>query len=186
MNPAPERTSGGMSKHTDQNQVPTVTLSTIRQLIPASQRERGGERFVVSLLALASSVQPFTPPGQAASFDVAIIQVQSIRALAKHIQWGYDTTNKYIILLIELGFLYKRRHRDRIELYFPLTPIPLPPLALFDRIKRRRRKVNSFVAQVKRRLALLSESPVEQGGATGLIPDIDRILQDERLVVSHA
>src|SRR5436305_8746702 len=164
--------------------VPTVTLETVKQLIPASKRERGGERFLVSLLAFAEAKQ-FALPGQSEASDAAMIQVQSIRELAKKMHWGYDTTDKYIMVLIELGFLYKRRYRNYIELYFPLSPYQLPQPDLFDQIKKRRDKVNSFVGQVKRRFTLLlqrqpTESPtLEQDRLRGLVEDIHAILHDE-------
>src|SRR5436305_346387 len=195
MNPAPERTmGGGMSKQTDQaiaqggarGQVPTATLETIRQLIPASERERGGERVLVCSLGIAQ-VTPYTLPGQSRASDTAMIRVPTLRELAKQIHWSYDATNKYVMVLLALGFLYRRRHQDCTELYVPLSPIAPPKSDLLDQFPKRRGKVNSFVRQIKRRLARLSESPArpsaspssETGLSLGLLPEIDRILQDE-------
>src|SRR5436305_1805251 len=189
-------------------QVPTATLEIIRQLIPALQGQRGGEPFLVSILALAEVTQ-FALPGQDVSTDTAMIRVPTIRELAKQIHWGYDAANKYVMVLCALGLLYTRRHQDATELYVPLSPQAQPQPDLLDQFPKRRGKVNSFVRQIKRRLVLLSQSPAEptsllsqspvQPSASssqaepiassspssvaqqgrGLLQDIDRILHDE-------
>ncbi len=142
-----------------QEKVDSYTLQVIERIFP---RPTSGVQFLALLLRLANMKQMAFDEA-AEGKTVAAITVQSIRVLARLIGWSYDTTQKYVLTFCALGLLVKRRHRNQIELYFPLERYQVTPANMLDRIIageiKARPKVVSFTKQVRRRyLVLLRES----------------------------
>jgi hypothetical protein len=143
------------------------TLQVIDRLFPAPS---SGLAFLARLLRRATVKQQAL--SEEFTQDVAVITVQSIRELATHIGWGYDTTHKYVVLFCALGLLSKRRVCGKVELSFALVRYTLPlTLDALDRlIAQSRPKVQSFAKKVKRRYLLFygnhlqaeSPKPVEE------------------------
>src|SRR3981081_2094040 len=106
--------------------VDTHTLEVIRLLFKDK-----GLQFVASLLRAASAKQRALPGIGLA--DCAVIGARTIRELATRISqpgasWGYDTTQKYLVVLCALHFLSKGKSPDGgIEYLFPLCPYSPPP-----------------------------------------------------------
>src|SRR5436305_14102769 len=89
------------------------TLQIVEQLFPGHH----GLQFLAAILRLALAKQLALPElGFSEETSIAVITIQSIRALAKLIGYSYDTTEKYIVVLCQLRLLYKKRHRHQIVL----------------------------------------------------------------------
>ena len=173
----------------EKERVDPYTLQIIDQLFPGHH----GTQFLARILRHASIKQLALPelafPEVA---DVAVITVQSLRALARLIGFSYDTTEKYIVVLSRLHLLHKKRSRRQIILHFPLCRCQVPEPEALERLDYRP-KVTSFAGQVKRRMILLRTSTrieppspsltVVQDNAQHLAPqlleDIRKILQQE-------
>lgn len=148
------------------------TLEVIQFLF----REKGLQ-FFAALLHLAVAKQcPL--PGFAESTSCAVITARNIRELAKHIGWGYDTTEKYLVILCALHLLYKEKSPDGIAYYFPLCRY-CPPAGLETLegiIADYRSKVASFGRKVKRRFVVYlgqQKSPVSVQPALANAPAFD-------------
>jgi hypothetical protein len=166
-------TTSGVVEGVPNEKVDSYTLQVIEQIFP---RPASGVQFLALLLRLAS-IKQMAFDEAAEHKEVAAITVQSIRVLARMIGWSYDTTQKYVLTFCALGLLVKRRHRNQIELYFPLERYQVTPANMLDRIIageiKARPKVISFTKQVRRRyLVLLRESTT--AFSAGQLPSPDQ------------
>ncbi len=170
-----------------QERMDPYTLEIVQRLFPR------GIQFLALLLRYAL-VKQFALPGWPEAVDAAMIQVQSLRVLAKRIGWSYDTVEKYVIVFCALGLLYKERSRTAITLYFPLGRYTPPAsLDLLDEIEQDYRpKAQQFAKRVRRRfVATFSALPVSPAPADasagvpapfdlpGTLLDIERTLREE-------
>ena len=183
----PDGTHHGLPVGVPQERVDPHTLEVIQLLW-----KNKGLQFLAALLCLASAKQCSLPG--LGTFDCAVITARSIRQLASRIGWGYDTTEKYLVVLVALGFLHKGKSSDGIEYYFPLhrysAPIDLDELEII--IEKYRPKVVSFARKTKRRFLVYRE---QQKGRLLPLPlpaslppafdlsaaeeDIEQIMQEE-------
>ena len=173
----------------EKERVDPYTLQIIDQLFPGHH----GIQFLARILRQASIKQLALPELAFPEVtDVAVITVQSLRALARLIGCSYDTTEKYIVVLSRLRLLHKKRFRRQITLHFPLCRCQVPEPEALESLDYRP-KVTSFAGQVKRRMILLRTSTriepppssltVVQDKAQHLAPqlleDIRKIVQQE-------
>lgn len=141
--------------------VDQYTLTVIQQIFPAPNK---GLEFTANILRYAQVVQNMLPGLEDMGQHVAVISVRTIRLLAKLIDWGYDTTHKYVTTFCALGLLRKvKQGADRL-LVFPLEryvlPLNLQPLDSL--IAKSRPKVQQFARQVKVRLGQLNPAALPQ------------------------
>jgi len=166
-----------------QERVDPYTLHIIEQLFPA----RKGLTFLNALLRHAQVKRLALPHlGLSEIGEVAVIQIHSIREFSKKIGWGYDTTNKYMMLFCQLQLLYKHRQRTHSCLYVPLSRVRLPSPGVLDQLQNYRPKVAQFADSVKRRFHLIykqvpSLAPRIPDTPT---PDLSGILADIRQILS--
>ncbi len=141
--------------------VDQYTLTVIQQIFPTPNK---GLEFTAKVLRYAQVVQNTLPGLEDLGQHVAVINVRTIRLLAKLIEWGYDTTHKYVTTFCALGLLRKvKQGADRL-LVFPLEryvlPLNLQPLDSL--IAKSRPKVQQFARQVKVRLEQLNPAALPQ------------------------
>jgi hypothetical protein len=141
--------------------VDQYTLGIIQQIFPMPNK---GLEFTANILRYAQVVQNMLPGLEDLGQHVAVINVRTIRLLAKLIEWGYDTTHKYVTTFCALGLLRKvKQGADRL-LVFPLEryvlPLNLQPLDSL--IAKSRPKVQQFARQVKVRLEQLNPAALPQ------------------------
>nr|MBA2679270.1 hypothetical protein [Ktedonobacteraceae bacterium] len=144
--------------------VDQYTLSLIQQIFPTPNK---GLEFTAGILRYAQVVQNLLPGLEDLGQHVAVINVRTIRVLAKLISWGYDTTHKYVTTFCALGLLRKvKQGADRL-LVFPLEryvlPLNLQPLDSL--IAKSRPKVQQFARQVKARLGQLNPAALTQSNS---------------------
>lgn len=186
----PDGTHHDLPVGVPQERVDPHTLEVI-QLLWKSK----GLQFLAAFLCLASAKQCSLPGlGTLGTFDCAVITARSIRQLASRIGWGYDTTEKYLVVLVALGFLHKKKSSDGIEYYFPLhryaAPINLDELETI--IEKYRPKVQSFARKTKRRFLAYREQqkstflPLRSSASlpppfdlSAAEADIEQIMQEE-------
>jgi hypothetical protein len=148
-----------LSKSVSQERVDSHTLKALEHLLGVK-----GLQFLAAFLRQAEAKQ--LALAGLGVVDCAVITTKTIRALAKHIGWGYDTTEKYLVVLCALHFLHKEKSTDDIAYFFPLhryTPLPATLDALEGVIGNYRPKVQSFARKTKRRFLVYLEqqqSPV--------------------------
>jgi hypothetical protein len=132
-------------------EIDPYTLEIISKILPNS-----GIEFLSRILQHAAVIQNILPNLEALGERVAVINTRTIRLLAKAIQWGYDTTHKYVSVLMSLGLLYRHKHTVGNMLVFPLKAYKLPDdlHALDNLIMQSRPKVRQFARKVKERLLL--------------------------------
>ena len=132
-------------------QIDPYTLEIISKILPNS-----GIKFLSCILQHATVIQNVLPNLEALGERVAVINTRTIRLLAKAIQWGYDTTHKYVSVFMSLGLLYRYKHKTGNMLVFPLKVFVLPDNlhALDTLITQSRPKVRQFARKVKERLFL--------------------------------
>jgi hypothetical protein len=153
-----------------QERVDPYTLQIIEQLFPSHK----GLTFLAALLCHAQVKQLALPGlGLPEVMDVAVIQMQSIRELSKKIGWGYDTTDKYVVLFCQLQLLYKQRQRTHICLHFPLSRVSLPSPNVLDQLQNYRPKVVQFAGRVKRRFQCMCKNILPSALLTPDIPTLD-------------
>jgi hypothetical protein len=158
-------------------------LHIIEQLFPAHK----GLTFLNALLRHAQVKQLALPHlGLSEIGEVAVIQIHSIRELSKKIGWGYDTTNKYMMLFCQLQLLYKHRLRTHSCLYVPLSRVRLPSPGVLDQLQKCRPKVAQFAGGVKRRFQLICKQVPSLAPRTPDTPTLDLfgILADIRQILS--
>src|SRR5450755_4645583 len=169
--------------------VDAYTLEVIQLLF-----KEKGLQFLAALLHLAIAKQcPL--PGLVDTTACAVITARSIRELAKRIGWGYDTTEKYLVILCALGLLFKGKSPDGgIAYFFPLRRYT-PPAALDtleEIIADYRAKVASFGRKVKRRFVVVyqgqQKSPISARPAPASAPsfDLPGALQDIEQIMHEA
>ncbi len=166
-----------------QERVDPYTLHIIEQLFPAHK----GLNFLNALLRHAQVKRLALPHlGLSEIGEVAVIQIHSIRELSKKIGWGYDTTNKYIMLFCQLQLLYKHRQRTHSCLYVPLSRVRLPSPGVLDQLQKYRPKVAQFAGRVKRRFQLICKQVPSLAPRTPDTPtlDLSGILADIRQLLS--
>ena len=144
--------------------VDQYTLGVIQQIFPMPNK---GLEFTANILHYAQVVQNLLPGLEDLGQQVAVINVRTIRILAKLISWGYDTTHKYVTTFCALGLLRKvKQGADRL-LVFPLEryvlPLNLQPLDSL--IAKSRPKVQQFARQVKVRLGQLNPAALTQSAS---------------------
>lgn len=147
------RTEHQETRHTlpigvPQERVDPHTLELLERLFGTK-----GLQFLAAFLRLAEAKQHALADLGVA--DCAVITTKTIRELAKRIGWGYDTTEKYLVVLCALQFLSKEKSAQGITYSFPLhryTPQQTSLDALETVIKRYRPKVQSFARKAKKRL----------------------------------
>ncbi len=148
-----------------------------------------GPAFLARILRFAE-VKQMALPGVEETADVAVITLQTIRELAQKIQWGYDTTHKYVVVFCALNLLVKVRCEGRIQLLFSLKQYTPPPTfkALDSLINKSRPKVRQFAMRVKRRCILYNiiqrEETKQEGHSTleqQLLQQLQSILQAEHI-----
>src|SRR6266567_7424838 len=148
-----------------------------------------GPAFLARILRFAE-VKQMALPGVEETADVAVITLQTIRELAQKIQWGYDTTHKYVVVFCALNLLVKVRCEGRIQLLFSLKQYTPPPTfkALDSLINKSRPKVRQFAMRVKRRCILYNivqrEETKQEGHSTleqQLLQKLQSILQAEHI-----
>jgi hypothetical protein len=166
--------------------VDTHTLTALEQLLGAK-----GLQFLATFLRLAEAKQHAFAEMDPA--DCAVITTKTIRDMATRIGWGYDTTEKYLVVLCALHFLYKEKSTEGCAYFFPLhryTPQRATLDALEEVIGHYRPKVQSFARKAKRRFLVYIEQqkspflplptpasrPFDLSGVEG---DIERIMQEE-------
>ncbi|GHO51434.1 hypothetical protein [Ktedonospora formicarum] len=131
------------------------TLQIFQDLFPGEH----GVQFLAKLLRHAQVKQLVLPQlGISTVADVAVISAQSLRALARLMDFGYDTLEKYIVTLSQLKLVHKQRARRQIVLHFPLSASQLPDPDALDHLGEYRHKVALFARQVKRRYLKLRAS----------------------------
>jgi hypothetical protein len=176
----------GLSVGIPQESVDTHTLNALEQLLGAK-----GLQFLATFLRQAEAKQHAFAETDTA--DCAVITAQTIRDVAKRIGWGYDTTEKYLVVLCALHFLYKEKSIEGSTYFFPLhryTPQRATLDALEEVIGHYRPKVQSFARKAKRRFLVYVEqqkSPVLSLPApasrpfdlAGVEGDIERIMHEE-------
>jgi len=130
--------------------------------------------------------------------DCAVISAKTIRDLATRISqsgasWGYDTTQKYLVVLCALHFLYKGKSPEGgVEYLFPLCRYSPPPTLdpLEKIIDGSRHKVQSFAHKAKRRFLVYMEQqpsltlPVQAVASrpfdlSGAVEDIEQVMREE-------
>ncbi|GAC1508197.1 MAG: hypothetical protein NVS2B12_23490 [Ktedonobacteraceae bacterium] len=133
--------------------VDPYTLEIIQQIFPAPNK---GLEFVAGILRFAQIAQNVLPGLEDLGEHIAIINVRTIRILAKSIGWGYDTTHKYVVTFCALGLLRRSTSKQGKErmLVFPLKRYVLPTSLrpLDELIADSRPKVQQFARQVTARL----------------------------------
>jgi hypothetical protein len=176
--------------------VNSLTLQVVQHLFPQ------GIAFLALLLRYAV-VKQFALPDWPEAVDAAMIQVPSLRTLAKMIGWSYDTVEKYVVVFCALGLLYKERSRSGTTLYFSLGRyVPPATLDRLDEIEQDYRpKAQAFARRVRRRfLAIFPALPTPPAptealadsapsspvsfNLPGALLDIERILRDEGIELS--
>ena len=159
--------------------VDQYTLEIIQQIFPAPNK---GLEFTAGVLHYAQIMQNVLPGLEDMGEHVAVINVKTIRTLATLINWGYDTTHKYVTTFCALGLLRKIKQGAERLLVFPLEryvlPINLQPLDSL--IAKSRPKVQQFARQVK--IRLLQLNPAAQSNETATfeghkVPSRDSIYQ---------
>src|SRR5713226_1112359 len=166
-----------------QERVDPYTLHIIEQLFPA----RKGLTFLNALLRHAQVKRLALPHlGLSEIGEVAVIQIHSIREFSKKIGWGYDTTNKYMMLFCQLQLLYKDRQRTHSCLYVPLSRVRLPSPGVLDQLQKCRPKVAQFADRVKRRFKLIYKQAHSLAPGIPDTPtlDLSGILADIRQILS--
>jgi hypothetical protein len=166
--------------------VDTHTLTALEQLLGAK-----GLQFLATFLRLAEAKQHAFAEMDPA--DCAVITAKTIRELATRIGWGYDTTEKYLVVLCALHFLYKEKSAEGSAYFFPLHRY-IPQRATLDALEEvighYRPKVQSFARKAKRRFLVYLDQqkspflplpmpfsrPFDLSGVEG---DIERIMQEE-------
>ena len=147
--------------------VDQYTLEIIQQIFPTPNK---GLEFAASILRYAQVMQNVLPGLEDLGEHVAVINVRTLRMLAKLINWGYDTTHKYVTTFCALGLLRKVKQGIERLLVFPLEryvlPINLQPLD--NLIAKSRPKVQQFARQVKIRLLQLNPVVLSQASGTEL------------------
>ena len=159
--------------------VDQYTLEVIQQIFPAPNK---GLEFTAGVLHYAQIMQNVLPGLEDMGEHVAVINVKTIRILATLIDWGYDTTHKYVTTFCALGLLRKIKQGAERLLVFPLEryvlPINLQPLD--NLIAKSRPKVQQFARQVKMRLSQLNPAALTQSNTTfegHRVPSGDSIYQ---------
>jgi hypothetical protein len=175
-----------LSSSVPQERVDSQTLKALEHLLGGK-----GLQFLAAFLRLAEAKQQAL--AGLGVVDCAVITTKTIRALAKRIGWGYDTTEKYLVVLCALHFLHKEKSADGITYFFPLHRY-IPQRATLDALEgvigNYRPKVQSFARKAKRRflvyleqqkspvfsLPLPASRPFDLSGVEG---DIEQIMQEE-------
>ncbi len=144
--------------------VDTSIITVIERLFPSPMSRpgmkkgrdvSGGIEFLARCLGFATVRQQAM---EIASFsDVAVIECQSVRELARHIRCAYETTYKYVTVFCALKLFIKRDVGGKTCLYFPLCHYELPPPdALDPLITQAHAQVAQCAHRVKVRLAQLT------------------------------
>ncbi len=157
--------------------VDPYTLEIIQQIFPAPNK---GLEFTARILRLAQIVQNSLPGLEDWGDHVAVINVRTIRTLAQSIDWGYDTTHKYIITFCALGLLHKTKQGNERQLIFPLQRY-MPPInlqALDKLITNSRPKVQQFARQVKTRLLQLNATVLTPSASVNKFDESDIRFRD--------
>ncbi|GCE08887.1 hypothetical protein [Dictyobacter aurantiacus] len=146
------------AQFTNYERVDPSTLKVIATLFPS-----GGLEFLARLLQHAT-IKQATLPGIGVREYVAVINARTLRALAKIIKWGYDTTHKYVSLFDALNLLSKVKDGKELKIVIHMGAYQAPKnLQRLDKlITKSRPKVQQFARNVKGRLLkhnLLSISP---------------------------
>ncbi|GLV54675.1 hypothetical protein KDH_15220 [Dictyobacter sp. S3.2.2.5] len=160
MNQPEQVLSTDAAQFTNYERVDPSTLKVISTLFPS-----GGLEFLARLLQHATIKQATLPGIGRFGEYVAVINARTLRALAKTIKWGYDTTHKYVSLFDAVNLLSRVKDGKELKIVVHMGSYQSPKnLQRLDKlISKSRPKVQQFARNVKGRLLrhnLLSTSPM--------------------------